>query len=292
MLAVENLSITINGRKPIRDISFTLRKGEIKAIIGESGSGKSLTALSILSLLPPDARRSGRILFKGQDISGYSERMMESIRGKGISLVAQSADTALSPVLSIGKECDMLLKLHGRDGDPLNDTGLGRHRGKYPHELSGGMQQRALIAMALAAEPEILIADEITSSLDPETESGIMELLLRLRRERGLSILLITHSIGLARRYADSFLVVHSGFSVEEGYFDRIMHPYTDLLMRCADFEKDSEGKLISIEGRMPGPDEDVTGCSFIERCPYREAGCISAEPRKDGSRIWRCIRG
>ena len=297
LLSVSNLSITIGKEEAVRSSSFSVSRGSVTALAGESGSGKSLTALAIAGLLPASATVSGSIVLDGSPLTAW-----EGIRGRKIVLMLQSASEALNPVYRIREQVRKVLSMNDRDlsdehvMELLSSVGIADASEKYPHELSGGMQQRALLSMAMAAEPELLIADEITSSLDEDNADMMLRLLVRLASEHGSSVLFITHDLPLAARYAGRIAVMHAGTVVEEGDTGDVLsspgHPYTKLLIRCSSLEKDSDGSLLVINGIMPSPRDRIRGCSFSSRCPVSIPACSSVSPplRRSGGHLWRCI--
>ena len=298
LLSVEGLRVANGKEEPVRASSFSIDYNEMKALIGESGSGKSLTAKAVMGLLPKSFRAEGNVFYEGRDILG--EDRIAPLRGHEISMIVQNAAAALNPLYRIADGIRMIARQNrsGIDaGSLLKATGLESEGRKYPHELSGGMQQRALIAAALAASPSLLIADEITSSLDRETETSIMELLLRMKREHSLSILFISHSISLASSYADSIAVMHGGETIEEGPADEVTghpaHPYTEALIRASRLERQADGRLFTIRGRMPSAAERIAGCTFADRCPLRSGRCQEKPAwTGSGSHRWRCFNG
>ena len=263
LLEVQELSISIGKEEAVRSSSFSVPDTGITALIGESGSGKSLTALAISSLLPPGAAWRGRILFDGSPLD-------ESLRGKGISYVFQDAASALNPVYTLEKQ----LKRIDRNVDAermLRAFGLEGAGHLYPFQLSGGMQMRSELMLSSALSPRLLIADEITAALDNASALSILTLLRRGKPHDG-SILLITHDIRRAAAIADRIVVMHAGVTVEEGDRDEVllhpMHPYTEALLRCSRLERTAEGELWAIPGTMPLPGERIEGCTFRTRCP------------------------
>ena len=304
LLSADGLRVMIGKEEPVRASSFSIDYEEAKALIGESGSGKSMTALALIALLPEHAAAEGRIAYRGTEIDASDTKRLSALRGREIAMMSQDPSSSLNPAYRIGKQIRRIAAIGGAE-DPrmeaerlLEAAGLGGAGRKYPHQLSGGMCQRALLAMALAASPSLLIADEVTSSLDSDTERAAMELILTMMRERALSLLMISHSIALAASYADSIAVMHGGCTVEEGPAAEVLrhpaHPYTELLAACAAMKRDPDGTLVTIGGRMPGPAEKVPGCTFAGRCPYAERRCLDGMPawRSDGSHRWRCIHG
>ena len=303
LLSVSNLSIRKGKEEAVRSSSFSVFRGEITALVGESGAGKSLTALALSGLLPAGFTASGSIVFSGRELLTSPEDSIRLVRGRGISLMLQSAADALNPVYRIGQQVRTVLRINGRDSSEenirriLSEAGIEEAYDRYPHELSGGMGQRALTAIAMAPGPELLVADEITSSLDDDTAHMIMDLVRNMAAEWYASVLMITHDLKLASEYASYIAVMHGGYTVEEGTAEDVlsspMHPYTSLLLRCASLEKDESGRLFSIPGKMPSPYDPVPGCSFSSRCPYRTVQCDHPVPvKREGSHSWRCING
>jgi oligopeptide/dipeptide ABC transporter ATP-binding protein len=266
--------------------------GEVVGLVGESGSGKSVTALAILRLLRPPARVvSGRVEFAGRDLLGLSEEEMRSVRGSQISMVFQSPRTSLNPVLPVGRQIERLLALHGaaapgqareRAVAMLREVGIAepeRRAGQYAHQLSGGMCQRVMIAMALATNPRLLIADEPTTGLDVSIAAQILELLRDLGRRTGAAILLITHDLGVVARLCDRVVVMHAGQTVEwarvRGLFHTPAHPYTRALLRSIP-RVDGAGAMEPIPGGVPSLLAPPPGCRFASRCSLVQAECAS----------------
>jgi oligopeptide/dipeptide ABC transporter ATP-binding protein len=277
------------------DVSFDLHAGETLCLVGESGSGKSVTALSIMRLVQPPGRiDNGRIVFKGRDLRALSEREMQHVRGAEIGLIFQEPMTALNPVFTIGSQIEETLRVHGRatrrtarqkaiellDAVSVPEPQL-RVR-DYPHQLSGGLRQRALIAMALACDPALVIADEPTTALDVTIQAQILELLRSLQQKLGLALLLITHDLGVVAEMADRVAVMYAGRLVEEApvadLFANPKHPYTRGLM--ASMPGGAPGtRLQAIQGSVPPLGELPPGCSFTPRCPNRFEPCPKAFP-------------
>jgi oligopeptide/dipeptide ABC transporter ATP-binding protein len=283
---------------PVDGLSFSLAKGETLAIVGESGSGKSMTAASIIRLLPTKLARviEGEVLLDGHDLMKASESQMQRVRGAKIALMPQDPMTALNPSLTIGYQVSEPLLLHerltrdtayARSADLLTRLGIPDSRAMlraYPHQLSGGMRQRAVLAMALICGPKVLIADEPTTAVDVTTQEQIIDLLQSLQRESGLSLLLITHDMGVVARIADAVLVMYAGRAAEYGLtrevFYRPVHPYTRGLLDSIDYQDYKPREhLKSIAGVAPRMDALPTGCAFHVRCPYVRDICREAGP-------------
>jgi len=284
--------------RAVDDVSLSLRRGETLGLVGESGSGKSLTALSILRLLPPPGRIvRGRIVFRGRDLVTLSERGMRAVRGAEIGLVFQEPMTALNPVYRVGTQIGEALLVHrlttrreARDRaiEWLRAVRIpdAEHRvDDYPHQLSGGLRQRVLIAIALACRPALLIADEPTTALDVTIQAEILDLLRRLREDLQLSMLLITHDLGVVARMADRVAVMYAGRIVEEGPVREILrqpkHPYTRGLLSSIP-GRGADRTLRAIEGTVPSLDGLPPGCAFAPRCAERFAPCDEAVPPLD----------
>jgi peptide/nickel transport system ATP-binding protein len=277
------------------DVSFELDKGETLGLVGESGSGKSLTALSIIRLVQSPGRvAGGRVVFRGRDLLALSEQEMQQVRGAQIGFVFQEPMTALNPVFTIGSQIEETLRIHGRATrrtarqkaidllDAVSVPEPARRVREYPHQLSGGLRQRALIALALACDPVLLIADEPTTALDATIQAQILELLHELRAKLGLALLLITHDLGVVAQMADRVCVMYAGRTVEEArvktLFDDPKHPYTQGLM--ASIPAGVRGaRLVAIRGSVPPLGALPPGCSFEPRCPRRFEPCPTAHP-------------
>jgi oligopeptide/dipeptide ABC transporter ATP-binding protein len=287
----------IRGRfvPAVIDVSFSLGSGETLCLVGESGSGKSVTALSIMRLVQPPGRiDKGRIAFKGRDLLTFSEREMQAVRGAEIGLIFQEPMTALNPVFTIGSQIEETLRVHGlatrrtarqKAIDLLDAVSVPEPHMRvrdYPHQLSGGLRQRALIAMALACDPALVIADEPTTALDVTIQAQILDLLRSLQRKLGLALLLITHDLGVVAEMADRVAVMYAGRIVEEApvgeLFANPKHPYTRGLM--ASIPGGAPGsRLQAIQGSVPPLGELPSGCSFTPRCPNRFEPCPKAFP-------------
>ena len=305
VLAVDGLRVYFHTPdavvRAVDDVSWTLRRGEILGIVGESGCGKSITALSIMGLVPcpPGRIESGSIRLEGRELVGLDERAMRRIRGNAISMVFQEPMTSLDPVMRIGRQIAEPLILHpglgrreahARAVDLLRRVRIPeaeRRAGEYPHQLSGGMRQRVMIAMALACRPSVLLADEPTTALDVTIQAQILRLMLDLRREFGTSIVLITHDLGVIAETADRVVVMYAGRKVEEApvgdLFVRPRHPYTVGLLgsvpRIDRTGAERRHRLVEIDGMVPALDRPIPGCRFAPRCPLATDRCRADDP-------------
>jgi oligopeptide/dipeptide ABC transporter ATP-binding protein len=306
LLAIEGLRTHFSNRdgtvRAVDGVSFDVHAGETLAIVGESGCGKSVTALSILRLIPtPPARIvAGRIVWNGRDLIGLSDDEMRKIRGNEISMIFQEPMTSLNPVLTIGRQIAEALVLHRglskAEAMKRAVTGLAKVRIseparralQYPHELSGGMRQRVMIAMALACGPRLLIADEPTTALDVTIQAQILDLMRALRGETGASIILITHDLGVVAEMAHRVVVMYAGRKVEEAavedIFARPLHPYTRGLLGSmphlgASLGEHGRQRLTEIPGIVPSLREEIAGCPFAPRCAYASDRCRQEAP-------------
>ena len=273
-------------------VSFEIRSGEIFGLVGESGCGKTVTALSLLRLLPVPGGKilSGSITLNGEEILSLSPEEMRDIRGKQISMIFQEPSSALNPLMNVEKQLMECFDYHefigdkaGRVRDLLKRAGFpdpGRILAAYPHELSGGMLQRVMIAMALIMEPSLIIADEPTTALDVTVQAQIMELLVTMKEELGTAILLITHNLGLIAQYADRLAVMYAGRIVEESdvdtFLDNPLHPYTTGLLNALPRLDSDSHKIEPIPGQVPQPKDYAQGCRFRERCSSAFEKCIN----------------
>lgn len=302
LLEVRHLKTYIPSSKgeiqPVNDVSFSIEKGEIVALVGESGSGKSVTSLSIMGLNAGAIkyRPDSSILFEGQDLLKLEEAELRKVRGSEISMIFQDPMSSLNPVHPIGKQIAESIVLHEKTDykktkntalDLLNKVGISdaaRRLNDYPHQLSGGMRQRVMIATALACNPKLLIADEPTTALDVTIQAQILNLLRDLQKESGISILLITHDLGVVAETADRVLVMYCGKIVEEGtveeVFENPQHPYTKGLMdSIPPLYGPSKETLDAISGVVPNPLELPKGCNFVTRCAFATEKCREVSP-------------
>ncbi len=300
ILQVKNLStsfFTDAGEvKAVNGIAFELEKGKVLGIVGESGSGKSVTAYSIMQILSfPGRVTGGEIIFKDTDLLKLSDKKMREYRGESISIIFQDPMTSLNPVYTIGNQLDEAIRLHtDRKGQEIRDRSIellslvgindpGRRVRQYPHELSGGMRQRVMIAMALACEPDILIADEPTTALDVTIQAQVLELMRSLKEEFSTAMIMITHDLGVVGEVCDHVAVMYGGRIVETASLEQIFegprHPYTRGLFRCIPDIEEETSEIKPIEGLMPDPLDLPSGCPFHPRCPERMEVCSRLVP-------------
>jgi oligopeptide/dipeptide ABC transporter ATP-binding protein len=300
LLEVNNLQTQFPTRaglvKAVNDVSFHINEGELLGLVGESGCGKSITALSVMRLIAPPGRIvGGEIKFKGEELLKASDERMREIRGNDIAMIFQDPMTSLNPVYTVGEQIAEALRLHRKLDkkaawaeavDSMHEVAIpdpSRRVNDYPHQLSGGMRQRVMIAMALACNPELLIADEPTTALDVTIQAQILELLDELRETRKLAVLLITHDLGVVAEVADRVCVMYTGRIVEESSVDEIFekpkHPYTQGLLKSVPILSAHHiakvTRLQTIEGTVPSPTALPTGCHFAPRCPHVHERCI-----------------
>jgi oligopeptide transport system ATP-binding protein len=302
LLQVENLNVSFNTYggevKAVRGVSFSVKKGEAVAIVGESGCGKSVTAKSFMKLLtaPPAEYKQGKILFHGQDLLTLPENEMKKIRGNKISMIFQDPMSSLNPTSRIGDQLIEGLVKHNRMSRAialqhavklLERVGIPHAKSRlkhYPHEFSGGMRQRVMIAMALACDPELIIADEPTTALDVTIQAQILTLMKKLQKETNTSIILITHDLGVVAEVCDKVIVMYAGEVVESGSVEEIFrnptHPYTKGLMKSVPrLDMDRSSRLYSIVGSPPDLLDPPKGCSFYPRCEYAMKVCKDYHP-------------
>jgi oligopeptide/dipeptide ABC transporter ATP-binding protein len=299
LLQIEELRITLptkQGRAAVVDgVDLVLDEGEILGVAGESGCGKTMTSLSLVQLLPRRAETEGRAIFRGRDLLRLGRREIRKVRGGEIAVVFQDPMSSLHPMLSVERQLTEHMRSHlGIKGAPARARAvelLGRVRipdpeaalGAFPHQFSGGMRQRIAIAMALACEPKLLIADEPTTALDVTVQAGILRLLDSLRSDTGLSVLLISHDLAVISSVADRLYVFYAGRVVETGEAAPLLatprHPYTDALLRALPHPERTDELLLPIPGSPPRADELPDGCVFHPRCAYAKPQCVAARP-------------
>ncbi|TWA74944.1 peptide/nickel transport system ATP-binding protein [Azospirillum brasilense] len=317
VLAVDGLSIGFQTRRgllpAVRELSFSVRSGEMLAIVGESGCGKSLTALALLGLIPPPGRvTGGTVRLEGRDLLALDEAALRRVRGARIAMIFQEPMTALNPVLTVGEQIMEAILEHepvSRKAARKRTLALlervripdpERRFAEYPHRLSGGMRQRVMIAMALAGAPAVLVADEPTTALDVTIQAQILSLIDELRREQGTAVVFITHDLGVVSRYVDRVLVMYAGRKVEErdtrDLFADPLHPYTRGLIAAqpragAGAAGAVRERLAEIPGTVPALAAMPAGCAFAPRCPLADERCVQAvpPPRRAGSGLVAC---
>ena len=314
LLTVQDLQVQIQTKKGVNTavdgIGFSVEKGEILGIVGESGCGKSVTSLSILRLLGTNSMISqGSIKLEGRELLSLSEDEMCKIRGNEIAMIFQDPMTALNPTMSIGEQLMEPLMIHQgykkKDAwkeavEVLKKVGIAapeKRMKEYPHQLSGGMRQRVMIAMAVSCAPRLLIADEPTTALDVTIQAQILELMLELRQKMNTAIILITHDMGVVAETADNILVLYAGKVVEYGsvkeIFNNPRHPYTRGLLNSIPPLEEDVDELNTIEGTVPGPGQMPAGCRFSPRCPLASERCSSCQPGlyKAGNSMVSCFQ-
>ena len=288
---------TDDGVVPVvNSIDFHINPGEVLGVVGESGCGKSVTSLSIMGLVPsPAGKIEGEILFKGENIANASEARMRKIRGEEIAMIFQEPMTSLNPVFTIGEQLVETLRIHRkwkkkearkRAVEMLKLVGLGRAEeliDEYPHQFSGGMRQRVMIAMAMICEPKLLIADEPTTALDVTIQAQILELMKKLNQETDTAIMMITHDLGVVAQMCERVVVMYAGRIVEEGkvqtIFQHPKHPYTIGLLQSIPDMRIKKERLYSIPGNVPKPGVNNLGCQFAPRCAHAMEQCLSETP-------------
>ncbi|MGY6249837.1 ABC transporter ATP-binding protein [Bosea thiooxidans] len=319
ILEIDRLAVTFPGRRPVHalsEVSLRIGKGEVVAVVGESGSGKSVTSLSVLGLLPASARIGGAIRFRrrdGEEIDLAKIGASKGIRGAEIAMIFQEPMTSLNPVLRVGEQIGEGLRLHeglsrpearARARELLELVGISdpeRRLDAYPHELSGGMRQRVMIAIALACRPSLLIADEPTTALDVTIQAQILDLLRRLQQELGMSVLFVTHDLGVVAEFAARTVVMYAGRVVEEGATDEVLsrprHPYTAGLLASLPvltLPGEERRRVQPIQGQPPDLRRPPAGCAFHPRCRHFEPGrCDHEQPPLESAlgRSVRCLR-
>ncbi|MGA7381857.1 MAG: ABC transporter ATP-binding protein [Terriglobales bacterium] len=297
LLEVRNLTVSFPNRLvAVRDLSFTLAPREVLGLVGESGSGKSLTALALMRLLPPQATATGSIIFEGNDLHQFPDDDMRALRGSHIAMIFQEPMTALNPVMRVGDQIAEAVRAHTpvtknaawtRAVEAMNDVAIpdaARRARDYPHQLSGGMRQRIMIAMAIVNRPQLLIADEPTTALDVTIQAQILELLAELRQKFGLAMLFISHDLAVVSQVADRVAVMYVGSLIELGskpdIFRAAAHPYTrGLLNAVPTLKTDRTQPLRTIDGAVPPRHAIPAGCPFDPRCDFRVSECARALP-------------
>jgi oligopeptide/dipeptide ABC transporter ATP-binding protein len=294
LLEVNALSVALGSREDsttiLREVSFQLERGRTLGVVGESGCGKSMTALSLMGLLPPEAQLSGSVIFDGLDLASLSDRQWQTVRGPRIAMIFQEPMTALNPVMSIGRQLAEMLIVHegassfsarAQSIAMLDRVGIADPQTRvdaYPHQLSGGMRQRVMIAMALACKPDLLIADEPTTALDVSIEAQILDLLLDLQQQEGMALLLISHNLAVISEMADDIMVMYAGEVVESGSLQQVLqqplHPYTQGLIASIPSMTDTRTLLPTIPGTVPNLKFRPIGCTFAPRCAYAQDLC------------------
>lgn len=302
LLKINDLEVTFFNRsdkvRAIRGVSFDVKQGEILGLVGESGSGKSLTSLSIMRLIKGTGKvTNGEIIYKGESLLNKSEKEMMKIRGNDIAMIFQDPMTSLNPVFTVGNQISDVIKRHqglskseakAKTIEMLKMVGIPspeERYNNYPHEFSGGMRQRAIIAMALSCKPDLLIADEPTTALDVTIQAQILELLMELKEELNASIILITHDLGVVANTCSRVIVMYGGMIMEEGNVEDIfyapLHPYTKgLLQSLPRTEDGTKQRLEPIKGNPPNLAFEIKGCPFAERCPYVMDVCKEKQPK------------
>lgn len=317
LLNVKNLHVEIplgtGLLQPVRGISFDLQKGQTLSIVGESGCGKSLTALALMGLLPKSAvRRADYLQFNGQDLNNMRERDIARLRGRAMSMIFQEPMTSLNPAFTIGDQLTEGMIRHQRVSrreaqdraifllEKVGITSATSRLTQYPHQLSGGLRQRVMIAMSLMCGPDLIIADEPTTALDVTIQAKILLMMKNLQDEFGMAMIFITHDLGVVARIADKIAVMYAGTFVEIGQAKQIFnapaHPYTKGLLSCipAPGKTKPGSKLGSIPGVVPSLINGVSGCGFASRCPIREPACNQEPALRERSvgHLYRCVHG
>jgi len=294
LLEVSALSVTLGSKTSattiLKEVSFKLERGRTLGIVGESGCGKSMTALALMGLLPDEASVSGRVVFDGMDLTNLTTQQWQAVRGPRIAMVFQEPMTALNPVMTVGRQLAEMLLVHEgassasareRAIELLGRVGIADPHSRvdaYPHQLSGGMRQRVMIAMALACKPDLLIADEPSTALDVSIEAQILDLLLELQQQEGMALLLISHNLAVVSEMADDMLVMYAGEVVESGPLQHVLtqprHPYTQGLMASIPSMKHARKILPTIHGTVPNLKFRPSGCAFAPRCEHAQERC------------------
>ncbi|WP_244814935.1 ABC transporter ATP-binding protein [Caballeronia sp. Lep1P3] len=314
LLTIRNLQVTFGGTQAVDRISLSVKPGEVVGVVGESGSGKSVTMMALMGLIDHPGRvTADEITFDGRDLLKASARERRRIIGKDIAMVFQDALTSLNPSYTVGYQIKEVLKLHeGLRGDALNKRALelldqvgipdAKNRiGTFPHQMSGGMNQRVMIAMAVACNPKLLIADEPTTALDVTIQAQIMELLVKLQKERGMALVLISHDLAVVSEVAQRVAVMYAGEIIETNHVPAIFsephHPYTEALLAAIPEHSRGAARLAALPGMVPGRDDRPSGCLFAPRCKYAVEDCWKGRPKlyqldaRDADVRARCIK-
>jgi peptide/nickel transport system ATP-binding protein len=311
ILQVERLQVTFRSDDgevhPVSGVDFVVHEGETLGIVGESGCGKSVTSLSIMGLLPKGIGRvsGGRIWFQGRELTAMTPKEMQKIRGNEIAMIFQEPMTSLNPVFTVGEQLDEQIRLHlglskrearQRSVEMLRTVGIPRAEEiakEYPHQLSGGMRQRVMIAMAMSCSPKLLIADEPTTALDVTIQAQILDLMRQLKERQGTSIIFITHDLGVVAEMCDRVIVMYAGQVIEEApvreLFQHPQHPYTRGLIASIPTLDQQKSRLYSIRGTVPHPAKMPAGCRFAPRCDYAQEMCRDNPPLKEVEAGHRC---
>jgi oligopeptide/dipeptide ABC transporter ATP-binding protein len=295
LLEIDRLSVSFGAVSALRDVSLAVEQGEILGLAGESGCGKSTLGLAVMGLLPPAARVRGEIRLDGRGLLSLSEQELRRLRGSEMGLIVQDPMTALDPCFSVGSQVRDALTAHGahsrrelasRSVALLSEVGIpdaAKRERDVPSKFSGGMRQRAVIAMALANDPGLLIADEPTTALDVTIQAQVLALLGDLRRRRGAAIVLISHDLGVLSQVCDRVAILYAGQLVELGTAERVLHaprhPYTQALVEAVPSPDHAPGSLVTVGGRVPDLADPPPGCRFIDRCPFAFEPCITTPP-------------
>lgn len=295
-LEIKNLNLFFGEYQALYDVNLRLKKGEMRALAGESGCGKTMTAMSVMRLLPKSAIiKSGEIIFNNDNLLYYSERQMRELRGNKIALIPQDPMTSLNPLYTVGNQLIESIRAHSKVShhqarrkakevmDLVKIPDIDNKLNFYPHEFSGGMKQRIIIAMALATKAELIIADEPTTALDVTIQKQIMDLINEIKKEYGTTVLLISHDLALVSNYADNISIMYAGHIVEEApsevFFKNPIHPYSNALLNSLP-TRNPALRLKTIDGAPPSIQEEISGCKFHPRCEFCDKNiCTTNEP-------------
>lgn len=310
MLKVTNLSVSFNSPsgpvKALDGLSYTLNEREILAVVGESGCGKTVHSLAVTRLLPPGAKACGEAIYKGKDIFKMAKKDLRALRGVEIGMIFQDPMMSLNPVFTVAAQMTETLRAHlkiskkealKKSAELLAKVGIDeKFLNSYPHQLSGGMRQRVMIALALSLNPSILIADEPTTALDVTVQLQILELIKKLQKEYAASVIFITHNLAIVNNIADRVLVLYAGEKVEEcqkeDLFKKPLHPYSEGLLNSVVKLSSKEKRLKAVKGAPPAPGKEFKGCKFAPRCPYASEKCKTRKPplfELGGGRLVKC---